>query len=81
LARLTLTAYATGLLALVRRYLVARRSILNHSDVVSDERRVVVVTGAGGSGCGRAIAARLPALAPWSSFRTSTRLVVTILSG
>jgi NAD(P)-dependent dehydrogenase (short-subunit alcohol dehydrogenase family) len=35
-----------------------RKSILNHSDFVSDERRVVVVTGAGGSGCGRAIAAR-----------------------
>jgi len=39
-------------------HLFARKSILNHSDVVSDERRVVVVTGAGGSGCGRAIAAR-----------------------
>ena len=30
----------------------------NHNGVVSDERGVVVVTGAGGSGCGRAIAAR-----------------------
>jgi len=42
----------------VRRYFVCWESILNHIDVVSDELRVVVVTGAGGSGCGRAIAAR-----------------------
>jgi NAD(P)-dependent dehydrogenase (short-subunit alcohol dehydrogenase family) len=32
--------------------------MLNHNCGVSDESRVVVVTGAGGSGCGRAIAAR-----------------------
>jgi len=31
--------------------------MLDHNDAVSDERRVVVVTGAGGTGCGRAIAA------------------------
>jgi NAD(P)-dependent dehydrogenase (short-subunit alcohol dehydrogenase family) len=30
----------------------------NRSDAVTDERRVAIVTGAGGTGCGRAIAVR-----------------------